>query len=90
MARRDRTVRVDVKISDLVPVMSNDGGYMSRRCVMCGEMGYERVSDYGYHCDAPLVDDYRLPGYHMSNDLKHKKSCVINRYIDKKTGKLKP
>jgi hypothetical protein len=86
--KKDRKVVVEINISALVPVTSNDGGYYGRRCLVCGAHGFERSSDYGYHHAAKMDDDWKSPGYHMSNDITHKRSCVLNQYIDKKTGRL--
>lgn len=81
--RNGHRVIVKIDISKLVPVISDDGGYKGRECLLCGAMGYERNSDYGYRYGTPL-DGYT----HMANDITHKKNCVLNQYIDKKTGKL--
>lgn len=88
MPRRDRKVVVEIAISKLVPVTSNDGGYLGRCCLLCGALGYERNSDYGYHHGATMDYDWQSPGYHMENDITHKRNCVLNQYIDKTTGKL--
>lgn len=79
---RDRKVLVEISISKLVPVISNDGGYRGRECLLCGALGYERNSDYGYRYGTPLDAN------HMSNDITHTRMCLLNQYIDKKTGKL--
>lgn len=80
--RKDRKVVVEINISKLVPVHSDDGGYLGRTCMLCGACGYERDSDYGYHHGTPLTPN------HMSNDITHTRKCVLNQYIDKTTGKL--
>lgn len=86
--RKDRIVPVKIAISNLVPVTSNDGGYCGRECLVCGATGYERSSQFGYHYEAKLDGNYQSPGYHMTNDITHKKSCVLNKYINRINGKL--
>jgi len=88
--KKDRKIIVEIAISKLVPITSDDGGYKGRECLICGAMGYERNSDYGYRHGTPMDDDYTSSGYHMSNDITHKRTCLLNQYIDRKTGKLIP
>ena len=85
---KDKKVIVEIYISKLVPVTSDDGGYRGRECLLCGASGFERYSDYGYHHGTKLDDDWKSPGYHMTNDITHTRMCVLNQYIDKKNGKL--
>lgn len=81
MPCRDRKVVVEVRISTLVPVTSNDGGYLGRECKLCGQGGYARDSDYGYRHGSRSKDL-------MGNEIVHTRNCVLNQYIERDTGRL--
>ena len=58
---------------NMVEVTEDHGGYLSGRCLACGELGW-LDGEHGY------AAHHRRP---MSNRLKHKKSCPLNPYIKK-------
>lgn len=62
--------KVLIHINQVVRVISNDGGYLGAQCISCGQLGYLN-GHYGYAHNAKDV---------MSNRLKHKKTCVMNKY----------
>lgn len=82
MSRPDRKVVVEIAISKLVPVTSNDGGYLGRQCLICGAGGWDGESDYGYR--------HGYDGGKPTNRIVHARNCVLNQYIERDTGRLIP
>lgn len=80
--KRDMNITITIPMSRLISVSSNDGGYLGIDCLVCGATGYIRESSHGYRFGTPLGP------HHMSNDMTHKKTCDLNQYINKTTGKL--
>lgn len=81
MPRADRKIVIELPISRVVPVTSNDGGYLGRTCLYCGKMGWDRDSDYGYRYGSKDL---------LGNEIVHSRTCVVNQYVERDTGKLIP
>lgn len=81
--RTKRKVTVSIEIGKLVPVTSNDGGYLGRKCLLCGASGWDGGSDIGYRCDMPDV-----VGGKRFNGFRHRKDCPLNEYISGDTGNI--
>lgn len=78
-----RKITVEIEIHKLVPVTSNDGGYLGRCCLLCGASGWDGGSAIGFRADTPeTVNGKRL------NGMRHNKSCPLNEYIDGNTGRI--
>lgn len=77
---QDRTVAVKLPMSVLVPVTSNDGGYLGLTCLCCNASGYVRNSRYGYRAGTEQQNGL------MGNEIVHKTKCPLNKYIDERGG----
>lgn len=78
-----RKITVEIEISKLVPVTSNDGGYLGRSCMLCGISGWDGGSPIGFRSDMPdVVNGKRFVG------MRHAKSCPLNEFIDGNTGRI--